>query len=263
MSKVFITLAQRYKDRSGGYTRIMRYGRRRGDKAEMAVVCLVGGPRDLKFEMMARVVGKQAVVGQNNTKAVKGGKLRPLGGVLEDWRPFLTEATKKELESLLRLRSAAEIKEFEKKAMRYAVRCCDVKLRYALGLLTKQDEVCVQHRTLALKPRANAKKDAKVESATEQRSAGVLVPRIWSISDFQADERREEKPKLRYKPNYKPKAGERLPGMSIHQTGLGIAKNILRSGLVMGRGKRKPLEPLVHKFLKKAGTVQMASLNAN
>ena len=40
-SKVFDTLAERYKERDGGYTRIMKAGFRYGDSAPMAVIELV------------------------------------------------------------------------------------------------------------------------------------------------------------------------------------------------------------------------------
>ena len=40
-AKVFDILAERYKERSGGYTRIMKAGFRYGDSAPMAVIELV------------------------------------------------------------------------------------------------------------------------------------------------------------------------------------------------------------------------------
>ena len=40
-AKVFDTLAERYKERNGGYTRIMKAGFRYGDSAPMAVIELV------------------------------------------------------------------------------------------------------------------------------------------------------------------------------------------------------------------------------
>jgi large subunit ribosomal protein L17 len=41
MAKLFGPIAERYKTRPGGYTRIIRVGRRAGDNAEMAVIELV------------------------------------------------------------------------------------------------------------------------------------------------------------------------------------------------------------------------------
>ena len=47
VQRLFDELGARYKDRNGGYTRIIKLGRRSGDNAEMAVIELVDNPREM------------------------------------------------------------------------------------------------------------------------------------------------------------------------------------------------------------------------
>lgn len=48
VSKLFSTLSERYKDRSGGYTRVLKAGFRYGDNAPMAIIELVDRDPDAK-----------------------------------------------------------------------------------------------------------------------------------------------------------------------------------------------------------------------
>ena len=69
--KLFDTLAPRFADRPGGYTRILRLGYRRGDSAEIAQLELVGSEYDPKAE---KKPGKSAQAPK--PKSSVGGRLR-------------------------------------------------------------------------------------------------------------------------------------------------------------------------------------------
>ncbi|KAF9069130.1 ribosomal protein L17 [Rhodocollybia butyracea] len=61
LPKLFGTFASRYADRPGGYTRIHKFGNRPGDNAPVAILELVDNPRDLRWEITARAIGREVV----------------------------------------------------------------------------------------------------------------------------------------------------------------------------------------------------------
>lgn len=54
LKRLFDELGERFKDRPGGYTRIIKLGRRAGDGAELAIIELLGNPRDAAAEEAAK-----------------------------------------------------------------------------------------------------------------------------------------------------------------------------------------------------------------
>ncbi len=72
VTKLFDTIAPRFAERAGGYTRLLRLGYRKGDSAEIAQVELVGS----EFDPRARAEGDgKAEPGKPKTQGV-GGRLR-------------------------------------------------------------------------------------------------------------------------------------------------------------------------------------------
>jgi large subunit ribosomal protein L17 len=80
VTKLFDTIAPRFVDRAGGYTRMLRLGYRRGDSAEVAEVELIGS----EFDPNQAVEANKAPAGGGPEKPQKktmGGRIREaLGG---------------------------------------------------------------------------------------------------------------------------------------------------------------------------------------
>src|SRR5215831_19641216 len=84
VKRVFETIAPRFVDRPGGYTRILRLGARRGDAAEAAILELV----DFKFEAKESGPRKESIA--DRARRASGGRVetvrkeKPEGGEGEE-----------------------------------------------------------------------------------------------------------------------------------------------------------------------------------
>ena len=77
VTKLFATIAPRFAERPGGYTRMLRLGHRRGDNADVATVELIGS----EYNPAAKADADKAAAGEKPKKKTMGERLRgALGG---------------------------------------------------------------------------------------------------------------------------------------------------------------------------------------
>lgn len=84
LPKLFGEIRERYADRPGGYTRVLRIEPLKDDQAPSAILELIDGPKDIRFAMTARTIarcrGEDKEINEMTAKNIaKVTKFRPNG----------------------------------------------------------------------------------------------------------------------------------------------------------------------------------------
>ncbi|KAG8850572.1 hypothetical protein FRB96_009663 [Tulasnella sp. 330] len=121
LSLLFGKYAERYKSRPGGYTRIHKFGHRKGDHAPHAILELCDNPRDIKFELVARSVGRETVQRWLKTGGNARADQPEASNSLMD-KPWIRETTKVNYGQLMKFATDERKTAFESRAIHWANR---------------------------------------------------------------------------------------------------------------------------------------------
>jgi hypothetical protein len=96
LPKLFGPLRERYAERQGGYTRVLRVEPKKDDQAPSAILELVDGPKDMRFAITAKAIARQREQGIQTLNELTALNVRKVTRYREDG----VEALEKEIEKM-------------------------------------------------------------------------------------------------------------------------------------------------------------------
>lgn len=160
VKKLFDEIAPTFADRSGGYTRVIKLGRRQGDGAEIAVLQLVG------FEPL--------VLEEKKPKKAKK-KAAPAKKEVEK-KAEVSEETARPAEAPAEAEAAPEEKPAKKKAAKKAAPAKKTEKAEAAPAEKKEEKAEKPAKKKETKAAAEKKTRAKAESKPEEKSGETEKP---------------------------------------------------------------------------------------
>lgn len=199
MPLLFGPYAERYQSRPGGYTRIHKFGYRKGDHAPHAILELCDNPRDIKFELTARAVGRQTVQRWLKTGGTAHADNVGEYTTLAD-RPWIRDITKVNYTQLMKFASEDRKLEFENKAIDWAV----------------SRNLIAQHSVTDTIPKNQLLAEAEAEGGLRRPTEPDPKKPVPGLTVKHIGKRQ--------------RAGERLAGMSDRASSLNIASGAIGQG---------------------------------
>jgi large subunit ribosomal protein L17 len=96
LPKLFGPLRERYAERQGGYTRVLRVEPKKDDQAPSAILELVDGPKDMRFAITAKAIARQREQGIQTLNELTALNVRKVTRYRKDG----VEALEKEIEKM-------------------------------------------------------------------------------------------------------------------------------------------------------------------
>lgn len=102
--KLFGNIRERYLDRPGGYTRVLRIEPLKEDQAPSAILELVDGPKDMRFAITAQTIARDRSLGRINSEITKLNKEKIL-----KYRPNGKEELENQVQRFLEMDKSGQV----------------------------------------------------------------------------------------------------------------------------------------------------------